>query len=188
MARINLLPWREAQREERRQRFLLLLVGGVVVAVGVILLGNHWINSAIERQIARNAYVSRQIAVLDDRIRQIGELKARREQLVERMGIIQGLQGNRPVSGRVFDQLVRTLPAGVYFTEVKRVDDTLSIRGAAHASDRVSDLMRNLEGSDWFGAPSLSEVKTATPGSSDQASLFRLTVRQAVPATTGGAE
>ncbi len=61
------------------------------------------------------------------RIKEISELKTRRQQLLARMKIIQDLQGNRPVIGHVFDQLVRTLPDGVYFRELKMQGDTLSI-------------------------------------------------------------
>ncbi len=32
MARINLLPWREQLREERKQRFMVTLAGVLVVA------------------------------------------------------------------------------------------------------------------------------------------------------------
>jgi len=35
MAQINLLPWREQLREERKQRFLASLVGVLVVAAGI---------------------------------------------------------------------------------------------------------------------------------------------------------
>jgi type IV pilus assembly protein PilN len=42
--------------------------------------------------------------------------------------------------------------------------------------------MRNLEASDWFGAPSLTEVKASTAGQLDQANVFQLTVRQTQPA------
>jgi type IV pilus assembly protein PilN len=188
MARINLLPWREELREERRKRFLLLLAGVLVAAVGVILLGDQYISSAIDRQVARNDYVAKQIAVLDDRIKQISDLKARRQQLVERMRIIQDLQGNRPVSGRIFDQLARSLPDGVYFTDVKMLDKTLSISGAAESNNRVSDLMRNLDASDWFEAPSLIEVKATTAGALDQANVFQLTVRQTQPAAAEDAK
>ncbi|MBV6824411.1 PilN domain-containing protein [Pseudomonas sp. PD9R] len=182
MARINLLPWREEQREERRKRFLLMLVGVIVGSAGAVLIADQAISGAIERQIARNDYINKQIAVVDERIKQIGDLKARRQQLVERMRIIQDLQGNRPISGRIFDQLARTLPDGVYFTEVKMVGKTLSIAGAAESNNRVSDLMRNLDASDWFDAPSLTEVKATTAGQLDQANVFQLTVRQTQPA------
>ncbi len=183
MARINLLPWREERREERRKRFLLALIGVVVGSIGAVLIADQVITAAIERQVARNDYIGKQIAVVDERIKQISELKAHRQQLVERMRIIQDLQGNRQISGRIFDQLARTLPDGVYFTDVKMAGKSLSISGAAESNNRVSELMRNLDASDWFDAPSLNEVKATTAGQVDQANTFELTVRQTQPKT-----
>ena len=186
MARINLLPWREERREERRKRFLLILIGVFVGSVGAVFIADQIFSTAIERQAARNDYIGKQIAVVDERIKQISELKARRQQLVERMRIIQDLQGNRQISGRIFDQLARTLPDGVYFTSVKLLGKTLSISGAAESNNRVSELMRNLDASNWFDAPSLNEVKATTAGQVDQANVFQLTVRQTQPAVTEG--
>lgn len=183
MARINLLPWREERREERRKRFLLALIGVVVGSIGAVLIADQVYSSAIQRQMERNDYIGKQIAVVDERIKQISELKAHRQQLVERMRIIQDLQGNRQISGRIFDQLARTLPDGVYFTDVKMSGRTLSISGAAESNNRVSELMRNLDASDWFDAPSLNEVKATTAGQVDQANTFELTVRQNQPKT-----
>ncbi|WP_406228073.1 PilN domain-containing protein [Pseudomonas siliginis] len=181
MARINLLPWREERREERRKRFLLVLIGVLAGSIGAVLIADQIITAAIERQMARNDYIGKQIAVVDERIKQISELKARRQQLVERMRIIQDLQGNRQISGRIFDQLARTLPDGVYFTDVKMADKTLSISGAAESNNRVSELMRNLDASDWFDAPSLNEVKATSADQVEQANVFQLTVRQTQP-------
>ncbi|PYY70192.1 pilus assembly protein PilN [Pseudomonas jessenii] len=188
MARINLLPWREERREARRKRFLLVLVAATVGMIGVVLVVNQVISGVIDRQIARNDYIGKQIAVVDERITQINDLKTHRQQLVERMRIIQDLQGNRQVSGRIFDQLARALPEGVYFTEVKMTAKTLSITGAAQSNNRVSELMRNLEASDWFDAPSLTEVKAAAAGQVAQANVFQLTVRQTQPPAPEGGQ
>lgn len=181
MARINLLPWREQLREERKQRFLVSLVGVLIVAAGVVFLGDQLLNSAIEQQNARNDFVRKEIAVLDSRIKEISELKTRRQQLLERMKIIQDLQGNRPIIGRVFDQLVRTLPDGVYFTSVKMTGKKIDILGAAESNNRVSNLMRNLDGSEWLEAPNLTQVKATTAGALDQANVFQLSVQQTQP-------
>ncbi|MGP0150101.1 PilN domain-containing protein [Pseudomonas oryzihabitans] len=181
MARINLLPWREQLREERRKQFLVILAGIFVLSCGAVFLGDQYLSGEIARQEARNAFIQQNIAQLDVRIKEISELKTRRQQLLARMKIIQDLQGNRPVIGHVFDQLVRTLPDGVYFRELKMQGDTLSISGEAESNNRVSNLMRNLDASDWFASPTLIEVKATTAGAVDQANTFQLTVKQTQP-------
>jgi len=181
MARINLLPWREQRREERKQRFLVALGAVLAGAVALLFVGDQYLNAAIAQQGARNDFVRKEIAVLDARIKEIGELKKRRQELLERMKIIQDLQGNRPITARVFDQLVRTLPDGVHFTELKMTDKSIAISGAAESNNRVSALMRNLDASDWLDAPNLTEVKAVTAGAVDQANVFQLTVQQILP-------
>ncbi len=181
MARINLLPWREQLREERKQQFLATLVGVLIVAGGLVFLGDQYFNAAIDRQNARNEFIRKEISALDARIKEISELRARRQQLVERMKIIQDLQGNRPIAARVFDQLVRTLPDGVYFTGLKMTGRLISVEGAAESNNLVSSLMRNLGASEWLKSPNLTEVKAISADRLDQANTFRLTVQQTVP-------
>jgi type IV pilus assembly protein PilN len=182
MARINLLPWREQLREERKQRFLVTLAGSLIVAAGLVFVGDQYLNGAIDSQNARNNFVRKEIAVLDARIAEIRELKTRRQQLLERMKIIQDLQGNRPIIGRVFDQLTRTLPDGVYFTSVKMAGARITVNGAAESNNRVSELMRKMDASDWLTSPNLTQVKATTAGALDQANTFLLTVTQTRPA------
>lgn len=181
MARINLLPWREQLREERKQRFLVTLAGVLIVAGGVVLLADQYLNAAITQQNARNEFIRNEISALDSRIKEISELKTRRQQLVERMKIIQDLQGNRPIAARIFDQLVRTLPDGVHFTDVKMIGQSVSIEGAAESNNLVSSLMRNQDASDWLAAPNLTEVKAVSAEKLDQANTFKLTVQQTLP-------
>ncbi|MCY1405157.1 Fimbrial assembly protein (PilN) [compost metagenome] len=181
MARINLLPWREQRREERKQRFLVVLGAVLAGAAALVFAGDQYLNAAIEQQSARNDFLNKEIAVLDARIKEISELKQRRQQLLERMKTIQDLQGNRPIIGRVFDQLVRTLPDGVHFTELKMTDKNIAIKGAAESNNRVSTLMRNLDASEWLTTPNLTEVKAVTAGTVDQANVFQLSVQQTLP-------
>lgn len=181
MARINLLPWREQRREERKQRFLVALGAVLVGAAALVFAGDFYLNGAIEQQKARNDFVRKEIAVLDARIKEISELKQRRQQLLERMKIIQDLQGNRPIIGRVFDQLVRTLPDGVHFTTLKMTGKKIAIAGAAESNNRVSTLMRNLDASEWLKNANLTQVKAVTAGAVDQANVFQLSVQQTQP-------
>jgi type IV pilus assembly protein PilN len=99
MASINLLPWRTLLREKRRKRFVVVLIALSAVAVGGLFVIDHFIDRAVERQLARNDLIRSSMVQLDGRAEQIDQLKVRREQLLERMQTIETLQGNRSDSG-----------------------------------------------------------------------------------------
>jgi type IV pilus assembly protein PilN len=161
MAEINLLPWRENQREERKREFLVALVGVIIIAAGLVFLADRYSRNAIAGQQARNDLVMREIAVMDARLAQISELQQQRDAIQERMEVIQDLQGSRPIIVYVFDELVRALPQGVYFESLRRTDDTLRIEGFAENNNRVSELMRRLDESAWFDEPALQRISAA---------------------------
>ncbi len=182
--RINLLPWREERRKEQQMEFIALLLIAAALGGLVYLVLSWQANQGIAVQQQRNAYIEQQVAVLDKEISEIKELEARKSELVERMRVIQDLQGNRPTIVYVFDELARTLPDGIVYTEVTRKDDTYKISGIAESNNRIASLMRNFNESPWFSDPVLSTVEAA-PGSDfgDQANLFALTVRESLPET-----
>ncbi len=182
MAQINLLPWREERRQELKKDFLLTV--GLVLAfgVGLVLLGDRIVDGQIQHQKARNQHLVDNIKVLDKQVAEIRELQKKRNQLLDRMRVIQELQGNRPIIVRVLDQLVRTVPDGVFYTNLQTKGKTITIRGIAESNNRVSSLMRRLDASDWLANPNLDAVRAA-PEYGDQANTFNLTVQIQAPAT-----
>ena len=180
MPSINLRPWREEERTKRQKEFIGMLVGVAIVAGGLFFLWNTQVDAMIAEQKARNAYIKTSMAVLDKKTKEIAELKERREQLLARMQVIQDLQGTRPVIVRVFDELVKTLPEDLYYTTLTRKVNSVSIQGIADSNNRISGLMRNLEGSDWFASPNLKDVKAAKGGDK---SAFDMLVTQVTPAS-----
>ena len=114
------------------------------------------------------------------------DLQRRRTQLLERMRIIQELQGNRPIIVRVMDQLVRTIPDGVFYTSLVSESGRILIEGVAESNNRVSSLMRNLDASEWLASPNLDSVRAA-PDYGEQATTFSLSVSVQLPRSTGEA-
>ncbi|MEE4108666.1 MAG: PilN domain-containing protein [Halieaceae bacterium] len=186
MARINLLPWREARREELKRAFLTILGLVAVFAFVLLILADRVENARIDHQRARNTYLTQNIAELDKQVEEIRDLQRRRNQLIDRMRVIQELQGNRPIIVRVLDQLVRTVPDGVFYTSVAAVDQNLAIEGVAESNNRVSSLMRRLDASDWLKDPNLDAVRAA-PAYGDQANTFELSVMVDLPQKDGEA-
>jgi len=176
MANVNLLPWREIQRQEKKKEFLIVLG---MVAAGALLLAvvwGYWVNWQIDWQNDRNDFLKREIAVLDEKVKEIKELKLRRQQVLERMEVIKALQGNRPGVVKVFDEFVRSVPSGVFFSEVKRVGDNVALVGFAESNNRISTLMRQLAASERFKEPNLTKVE-ADDTLGEQGSRFELQVR-----------
>lgn len=187
MARINLLPWRDELREQRKQQFVATLIGVCLVGAAVVFLADQTFNRLIDQQQARNNFIRQENAALDARIKEISELRTKRQELIDRMKVIQDLQGNRPIVSRVFDQLVRTIPDGVYFSSIKMTGKNIAIDGTAESNNLISNLMRNQDASDWLAAPSLAEVKNieATEAGGQELSNFKLTVQQTKPVDEG---
>lgn len=180
MANINLLPWREERRQELKKQFLVVL--GVVAVLGVVLvvLGHMFVSGAISHQQDRNAYLQRNIDELNAQVKEIQELEKKKNELIERMKVIQELQGNRPIIVRIFDEMVRTLPDGIYYSDLERTSAMIKLNGAAESNNRISSLMRNLENSEWFESPALTSVK-ANPDMGEQASTFGLSFKITTP-------
>src|SRR5258708_22071804 len=168
MPRINLLPWREGQRKERKIAFGVALgiaaVGACVTAFAAYLM----FGSMIEGQERRNEQLRAEIKGVDKQIEEINNLESAKQKFIARMQIIEMLQRSRPEIVHVFDEIVRTLPDGVYLTGVKQTDKRLKFEGVAQSSTRVSSFMRNIDGSEWLRNPELEVVQTTKdkgPGS-----------------------
>lgn len=185
--RINLLPWRDWRRKRLQREFVFQLCLAAAFGAAIWFFWNYTVSTRVDGQQRRNAYVEDQITKLDKKIAEIKKLEERREDLVERMKVIQELQGNRPTIVYLFDRLVRTLPDGVYYTSVERTGKKFKINGISDSNNRISRLMRNLEDSKWFKEPNLQSVSEAGDGGGDDAddegqrNKFTLTVSQANP-------
>ncbi|MEP3856670.1 MAG: PilN domain-containing protein [Porticoccus sp.] len=159
MAKINLLPWREALRAEKKKEFITLICVVLVAAVISAFGWDRMLSSQIETQNDRNSLLKTEIARLEKQVTEIKELKKRRQDLLDRMEVIQELQGNRPEIVRIYDEFVRSVPDGVYFTKMTRKDDQISLEGYAESNNRVSTLMRQLDASYKFTEPNLTKVQ-----------------------------
>ena len=186
MARINLLPWRALLREKRRKQFLITLAVLSAVAACGLFAADQFIDTLVERQLERNDLIRSATFQLDGRAEQIDQLKVSREQLLERMQTIDMLQSSRSSSGIILEQLARSLPDGVYFTDVKMTEGTIVIMGVAQSSNLVSQLMRNLDASHWLETPELNEVKAASAHDGGHERQFQMTVREARHTPAGG--
>lgn len=177
--RLNLLPWREIRRREQDRQLLTIAVGAWLLMAVIVFYGYVHVSAMIENQNSRNKYLQDETKKVEAELKEINEIKKKKQALIARMNIIYQLQQDRTRIVHIFDDLVRKLPEGVYLTNMKQTGTNLDIKGIAQSNARVSALMRNLASSDWFDEPQL-EVITVKEKGSDRISEFSLKVKEAV--------
>ena len=177
MPRVNLLPWREELRKQRRTEYLSMLGVCAVGATAIWFIIHLYFNALIEQQQHRNDFLTAEIKLLDTKIAEIKQLEKEKENLIARMKAIETLQTSRPIVVHLFDELVSTLPDGVYLTSLSQSGDKVTIKGIAQSNARVSNYMRNVEASQWVREPKLSIIQSKTEDGKRIAD-FTLTLKQ----------
>jgi type IV pilus assembly protein PilN len=162
MTKINLLDWRAERRKRREQQFYALLAVSLLTAVAAV--GGAWfyMQGAIEFQQQRNQFLQDQIVETERKIKEIEELEKVKNNLLARMKVIEELQASRSATVHFFDELINTLPEGVFLTSIKQnnAEGKFRIEGTAESNGRVSTYIRNLEASGWFAEPNLEVIRT----------------------------
>ena len=176
MPSINLLPWRQELRQRRRKEFIFGIVGAVLLAGVITLVANLVVSSMIDAQNRRNELLKAEIAELDKAIEQILALEEQKNRMIARMEVIDTLQASRPEVVKLFDQIVSTLPEGVYLTSVKQSGKKLEFNGVAQSSTRVSAFMRNLDAAETLSSPELKVIQTG--GGTNPGAQFTLFAAQ----------
>lgn len=159
MARINLLPWRQEERERRNKEFITLVVAVTLLALLAAFASWSYFNNELDEQRNANALIEQENARLDKALTEIDSLEQRREDIISRMQVIQDLQGKRPVPVRLWDDLAKAIPPALYLNNLKREGDTLTLTGLADNPNVVSSLIRNLDSSKWMGNSAVSNIQ-----------------------------
>ena len=180
MTRINLLPWRAERRRQQRIEFLVITGVCALVTLGVAFGVNVMLEGNLAYQNQRNEFLRAETAKIERQIKEIKEVETERERLIARMRAIESLQSSRPAIVHVLDEIVTTLPDGVFLTEIQQQGDTFQISGVAQSNARVSSFMRNIEHSEWLKDPKLEVIETSDKTTTHGAA-FKLRARQQAP-------
>lgn len=171
MAKINLLPWREERREQRKKEFIAISIG--VAVLGIVLSAMVWMfyTKQLDEQNLANQTIVSANTELDEKLKALDGLQTRRDDIIERMKLIQDLQGVRPVIVHVFDEISKLTPANMYLTTFVREGDQFTITGRAQDPNIVSDFLRNLGGSPWFRNAFMSSFVAAEVKAQEQGAV-----------------
>jgi type IV pilus assembly protein PilN len=174
MTTINLLPWREKKREQEKKIYITYLMAGVGFALITFFVIYYYATSLVDIQMTRNQRLKDEITKFEEQIQEISTIRELRKALIARMVIIQNLQETRTLTVRLFDQIVKILPDGVYLNHVERVGNKVTLLGYSESNTNISSLMRNINSNKWIAEPELTEIKKTDETKGYDSNTFKL--------------
>lgn len=176
---INLLPWREAQRERRTRKFYVAVAGMLVVGVALGLLISHYYQLKLAAQQQRNAYVSNHIERLNSEIEGVSRYTRDAERLGEQIAVFQALQSEQADTVQLLNDIANSVANGVIYQRLSKNGERVSVTAVAGSERQVSEQLRRIAALPGLGVPSLSAVESEQDGTGR---VFRFDVEQTTPA------
>lgn len=159
MARINLLPWRQEERERSNKEFITLVAAVTLLTLLSAFAAWSYFNNELDEQRNANALIEQENSRLDTALTEIDSLEQRRDDIISRMQVIQDLQGRRPVPVHLWDDMARAIPSALYLNNLKREGDLLTLTGLADNPNVVSSLIRNLDDTKWMDNSAVRNIQ-----------------------------
>lgn len=157
---INLRPWRDERRQKQQKKFALL--SALALLIGLLLSTLLWKNTTLSLAAIReeSQLINQHMLQLNHEIKEVTNLREKRQQLLKRIEVIQNLQSNRPVTVDIMDQLALSMNDGIFLVELEREKDQIKIQGRAQPSQAVATFMRSLNSQLRFGEPLLRSLSS----------------------------
>jgi len=178
MIRINLLPYRAAQKKENIRRQISIFVLAVIMVVGILVYYNMSLNSDIDALDTRIKNTKSMLAQVEKQARQVDEIKKAFDRLKQKTDVIKNLETNRKMAVQLLDNMTTLVAEKVsvssseasadsdtkpvkrlWFTNFQENRDQIELQGIALDNKTIADFMSRLEASDLFMNVNLKTIK-----------------------------
>lgn len=172
MMRLNLLPWRERQRQAALRRFRGQLVAGALLALCAVMLVDQLARQRGQQQALANTQFQAALEELDEQLRPLADVRTQHAALLARASALEGLRAHQGMLAGLFADLEGALPEGVQLLELSLESGRLQMTGLAASGAVVAQFMHDLNRSSVLLDLELKRIKSL-PGGDE----FLLTAR-----------
>jgi type IV pilus assembly protein PilN len=175
MAQINLLPWREQARQDKRTRFMVTLGIFIGITLFFILILHLYVSNEINLQLQRNTYLQLEF---DQTKAEVAALKIKQKDqiaLMAQLHFIIDLRNKSFIVIRLLAELSQAVPDALLINKIERKENIVTVVGKAESNSQVTTFMKNIALSPIFNQPDLTEISAEKKGNSEE-KYFQLTV------------
>lgn len=158
MIRINLISERRSVKAVSKgfqagQK--ITVIGSLLLVLTLVGVGwRYWALGQQQAQVAREVDAAqREEQRLAEILKQVAEFEGRKQQLEQRVALIDELRKGQNAPVHMVDQISRALPDMTWLTTLKQEGYTLTIQGRCLTLTSLSDFVGNLEASRYFARP-----------------------------------
>ncbi|MGE0042314.1 MAG: PilN domain-containing protein [Vicinamibacterales bacterium] len=183
MIRINLVA---AERRAAKAAGRSFQVGQKATVVGTLILlvtfagvgWRYWAVTGVEAGLDRDiAAARREEGRLAEILKQVQAFEAQRQQLEQRVALIDELRKGQNAPVHIIDQVSRALPDMMWLTTVRQDGFDVTIEGRCLSLTELSDFVGNLEASRYFQRPVEILNSEVIAGSDGGPELIRFSVK-----------
>ena len=160
MIRINLLPYREKEKQVNLQRRFVFLAGSLVLfllVLGAVYLYFSRSISGLEKSIQEE---DAKLVVLNKKVGDIEGFKRDKQEVEQKLAVIKSLESNRLFPVRMLDELNILVPArDIWLERINQTGNDLRIEGVARNNDVVARFMKSLEKASFIQTVDLMGTK-----------------------------
>ena len=183
MIRINLLA---AERATKKKANVALQTGqkltigcSTILVLAVLFMGwRYWaVNRDSNRLDAEISASQQETTRLHSIIVQVQQFEQRRAQLQQRVVLIEQLRKGQTGPVHMLDQISRALPPMLWLTELKEVNNEVTIDGRSTTVTGISDFVANLEATGYFKRSIDIVSTTAEPATGPSGDLVKFSLK-----------
>ena len=160
MIEINLLPHREARRVADARQTIAVLGLGLVIATGGIYIVEQKMASDLAAAEASVRQLESDIERYQPQQKLVAQFKEKRNQLEEKLDVIDGLDKARSGPVRILDELATHTPEKLWLTSLETKGAEITLRGLSLDTGVVADFLRSLNSSDYFDSVDLEQTRS----------------------------
>ncbi len=177
MTQINLLPWREEIRRQKKIHFAILI--GLFVGLGVLTTGllHFYFHQVVRYHERRNQFLEK---ILDSESAKLMDLNSKKKEKIlldKKINFIISIKKNDFQVVSLLDGLVRLIPKEMILTKLIRDKNKITLIGRATAYTQITQLMESMSKSNLFYQPDLTQI-SGQEDRKDEGRDFQLQVEQ----------
>jgi len=182
MIRINLIPHREAFRQQQIIEYIVTFAAAILLSVVIVVAINASVAENLTTLQEERSNLEAKNKNLSKKIGELRNLDSLREEVEGKLQIVDELQAGRFRSLETLNSIAESMPQNIWLIAFADNNSALSLDGFAESSQAIANFMRALERDSSFGNVKLSVDKSATAEGvnvrSFSLSLLRLTMAQ----------